>query len=263
MPRRLLPLLNVVLAVSALGLALAVAREFVRPSPRAASPPRPVAPTPPPSPPAAVTGSPPAAAGGWGIIASRNLFSPSRSETPVTAAPGTAPTQPRPHLYGVVVRDQDSVAYLEDPLTRRVSAYRVGDTVAGATVESIAPDQVVLGRGEGQLRVRLHDPTKPRAPVPGAPAPTAAPAGAPVAPSVPAGTPPAPAPIPGAMPVPTGVPGTPSPFVPPVPMVSPGATAPPIPEASPGPRGPVPAGPLRRLPPGLPGLAPPSDAPRP
>lgn len=259
MSRRLLAL-NVVLALGALGLGLAVARELVRPGVRPAGSPRPVAAAPQPAAPATV-GTPAPTAGAWGTIVSRNLFSPSRSETPAGATPGTAPNLPRPHLYGVVVRDQGSVAYLEDPLTRRVSAYRVGDTVAGATVESIAPDQVVLGRADGPLRVRLHDPAKPRAPAPGPSAPGAT---APAAPGPSPSPPSLPAPVPGAMPAPGGVPGTPSPFVPPVPIGPPGAAgsgSPAVSEGAPSPRQVLPLGPLRRLPPGLPSFAPSGDAP--
>jgi hypothetical protein len=263
MPRRLL-VVNAVLALSAVGLALAVARELARPANRPAPAPR-AAPAPPPAPSAAGSGTQAPAASAWAVIAARNLFSPSRSETPVSASPGSAPNLPRPHLYGVVVHERGAVAYLEDPLTRRVSAYRVGDTVAGATVESIAPDQVVLARADGQLRVRLHDPTKPRAPVPGPAAAGAAPAA--TTPSAPVAGPtplPVPTPIPGALPAPSGVPGTPSPFVPPVPIVPPGTPGAPATLSEPAPtRGPVPLGPLRRLPPGLPSPVPSGDAPRP
>jgi hypothetical protein len=76
---------------------------------------------------------------------------------------------PKPNLYGVVLRDENSIAYLEDPTTRRVAGYRVGDSVAGGTVQRISADRVVLARPDGPLDVRLHDPSKPK---PAAPAET-------------------------------------------------------------------------------------------
>jgi Type II secretion system protein C len=115
------------------------------------------------------------APGGYAAVASRNLFSPTRSEAPVVAAPvKPAAVLPRPNLFGVVVREGSSIAYLEDPTTKRVAGYRLGDTVAGGTVQTIDADHVVLARPEGQVDVQLRDPGRPRPaalPVPGQPAP--------------------------------------------------------------------------------------------
>jgi type II secretion system (T2SS) protein C len=99
----------------------------------------------------------------YGAIASRNLFSPTRTETPpVAQAPRPTAPPVKPNLQGVVVREGAPIAYLEDPTTKRVAGYRLGDSIAGATVESIHADHVVLTRPEGPIDVRLHDPSKPR-----------------------------------------------------------------------------------------------------
>lgn len=160
-------LLNALLVGVAIGLAAYVGWQVVRPAPAGpppAPPARPAVPAAAPAPPAA-----PAAAGGdFGVIASRNLFNPGRSESPTPAVASTeaAAALPRPHLYGVVLRDgtDGPIAYLEDPATRQVAGYRVGDSVAGGTVQTIAADRVVLERPEGRVSVQLRDPTKPRAP---------------------------------------------------------------------------------------------------
>jgi hypothetical protein len=68
----------------------------------------------------------------------------------------------------------------------------MGDAVAGGTVKTIGSDHVVLNRPEGDVSVRLRDPSKPRPPAPpsaagvapgpaapGAQAPGVPPAGAP------------------------------------------------------------------------------------
>jgi len=105
--------------------------------------------------------------GTYSTIASRNLFSPDRSEAPVAASASSAlAALPKPSLHGVILRDGAPMAYLEDPITKRVAGYRVGDAIAGATVQSISEDRVVLIRPEGQLDVRLHDPSRPRPAVP-------------------------------------------------------------------------------------------------
>jgi hypothetical protein len=93
----------------------------------------------------------------------------------------------------VVVDGKASRAYLEDPSTKRVFGYQVGDSVAGGKLEEIADDRIQISRSDGQMEVMLRDPTKPRPPaapaqqVPGQPAvrvPQPGPA-APGAPQVP------------------------------------------------------------------------------
>jgi hypothetical protein len=205
MPRRL-SLLNVVLVGASLAFALLIARELT-------TAPRPVTsraqPATPAAVPAAPAAPPPPPAGGYTIIATRNLFSPTRTEAPPPPPTvSAAMTLPKPSLYGVVLRDGAPIAYLEDPVTKRVGSYRIGDTVAGGTVTTITDDSVMLARPEGQVAIRLHDPTRPRPPAPSAP-------GGPTPPTsvVPQGTSgalrmPAVQPTPGGVPFTRPVPGS-------------------------------------------------------
>ena len=216
MPRAFLAVNLVLLAACALFVVLMVrtartpwpAPEPARPRPPAASP----------------TASPPAgesspAAPAYTTIATRNLFSPTRSEAP-PAPVAPVVTLPKPNLYGVVVREGASIAYLEDPVTKRVAGYREGDSIAGGTVQTISNDRIVLARPDGNVDVRLHDPSRPR---PAAPPAAGTPAGGPgrvVSPVTPPGTQPAP----------------------------PGGTAPPTAESPAGSRRALPPSLLRRLP---------------
>lgn len=228
MPRRLL-IANVVLAAIALGAAAYIVMEVTTPPRPAPLRPHPVAepqasPAPPPL---AVTNVP---LGAYGVIASRNLFSPTRSETGGSAQARAALNLPKPTLFGVVLREGTLIAYLEDPSTKRVAGYRLGDAIAGGTVQAITADHVVLARPEGAVDVRLRDPSKPR---PALPQAGAAIPGQPIV-----GAPP----IPGTVPMPSPV--TPG-FVPPAVIAPPG---------SPGetPRsGQMPISPRRLLPPNV------------
>lgn len=144
-------------------------------------------------------------------VAEKNLFSPNRAEVALDppkppAPPGAAPTAPpapKPRLYGIVIGAREGGrAYLEDPRTRKVFGYTIGDSVADSRLERIETDRVVMRRGSESFEVLLRDPTKPRpAPQPPAPAP---------------GTPAAgPGAQPGGGPVPfQPVPGSPGPFQP-------------------------------------------------
>jgi hypothetical protein len=151
-----------------------IVRELTTPTPRLPAPrPAPTATATPP--PAAPGATPSSGASGYAVIASRNLFSPTRSEAPPAPPPAPVVNLPKPNLYGVVLQEGTPIAYLEDPVTKRVARYRVGDTVAGGTLQTIESDSVILSRPDGQIAVRLHDPTRPRpaappaAPTPGAP----------------------------------------------------------------------------------------------
>lgn len=169
MPRRLL-LLNVVLGGASIVCAAFIAWELVAPTPARVvrrHPPAPPAPAPAPEPPRA-----PASA--YTVVATRNVFSPTRTEGGALQSAGAAVLAgPKPHLHGVLLRDENPIAYIEDPMTKRVAAYRVGDPVAGGTLTTIAADRVVIARPDGPLDVRLRDPSKPR-PAPTAAAPPAA-----------------------------------------------------------------------------------------
>jgi hypothetical protein len=168
-----LRMLNIALALVGCLLAATLTRELVAahplPSPPVPRATRAVATAPPPSASAAPSTA------GYGVIATKNLFSASRSET---AAGPVAAAGPKPVLHGVVLDGPKSRAYLEDPLVKRTFGYAVGDTLGGGRVESIAADRVVIGRGDGSVEVLLRDPSKPR-PTPPAPGPAGgAPAGA-------------------------------------------------------------------------------------
>jgi hypothetical protein len=184
----------------------------------------------------------PPAPGSYAVVASRNLFSPTRSE--VAGGPATATAAlnlPKPNLYGVVLRDGAPIAYIEDPATKRVAGYRVGDNVAGGTVQAIAADHIVIARPEGTVDVRLRDPSRPRPQVSPAVQPGGRGPGQPV--EQPAVQPGMPQPVPPAYPPGFFPPGQPSPPIPGAQIVPPGQ------QVIPGRRA-LPPNLLRRVPPG-------------
>src|SRR6266850_5432275 len=213
MPRRLLAV-NVLLAgVSVLCIALIV-KQLAAVGPTAAPRGRP-----PVAPPAAPASAAEARLPGqaYSVIATRNLFSPTRTEMAGAGVVGSAPALiVKPSLHGVVLRDGSPIAYLEDPLTKRIAGYRIGDPIAGGTVQTISADAVVIARPDGMVDVRLRDPSKPR------PQPTAAPPqpGVPSQQPVPGAV--APPPVPGPQPTGGG------------PVVPPRAFAPPTTQPVPG-----------------------------
>ena len=253
--------LNGLLLLVAAGSVAYIAREVTTPPPP--MPLRPRAATTETAPPAQTAETPTSPRDSFGIVASKNLFSPTRTETPpqpVNPATRTAVNLPKPTLHGVILREGTPIAYLEDPTTKRVAGYRLGDNVAGGTVRTINSDHVVLVRPEGLVDVRLRDPSKPR------PAVAAQPGVAPQ-PGVAAqpGVGPQPNPLAGPGQVLPGVPGAALPGVPGAGTILP--TPQPIPQpprqpgvATPEPESP-PAPPRRMLPPNVLRRVPPTTMP--
>ncbi|HEY8202788.1 MAG TPA: hypothetical protein VII47_15720 [Actinomycetota bacterium] len=136
----------------------------------------------------------------YNVIVAKYLFNPSRTEGAPEVAKPVVPLPPKPVLLGVVVDGPSSRAYLEDPSTKRVFGYQVGDSVAGGKLEKITDDRIQITRSDGMMDVLLRDPAKPRPPAPVQPAPAGAPGAQPPARvDSPPGTPPS---VPGRPPVP-------------------------------------------------------------
>ena len=109
----------------------------------------------------------------YNVIVAKYLFNPSRTEGAAQEAvqqKPAVPLPPKPILLGVVVDGSTSRAYLEDPSTKRVFGYQVGDSVAGGKLEKITDDRIQISRTDGVMEVTLRDPTKPRPPAPATPA---------------------------------------------------------------------------------------------
>ena len=204
MPKRLI-VLNALLLALAAGGTVYIVRQLTSPMPMPqAGHGRPAPPGP------AMGDVTPAPPGGYSSVVARNLFSPNRTETPPAPTVASSPAV-KPNLYGVVLREGSPIAYLEDPSTKRVAGYRVGDAVAGGTVQTISADGVVINRPDGNMDVRLHDPSKPR------PTPVALPPGGLTGPHPGVAAAPMPGVIPPAGQIPGAIPGAQPPVIAPPP----------------------------------------------
>ncbi|PYN88944.1 MAG: hypothetical protein DMD87_07115 [Candidatus Rokuibacteriota bacterium] len=241
MPRRLVAINVVLAAVSVLCIGLVVKQIAAG---RPAVPPRGRSPIAAPAEPAPA-GDSRQAPQAYNVIATRNMFSPTRSETAGPAVAGNAPALvAKPSLHGVVLREGSPIAYLEDPLTKRIAGYRIGDPIAGGTVQTISADAVVISRPDGMVDVRLRDPSKPR-PAPSQPSGQPGVPGQPPVPGMPPGGGQLPGqgviPVPGpAQPpprafTPSGIPVPGQPPLPPPAIQGPGGQATPLPFPRPAP----------------------------
>jgi type II secretory pathway component PulC len=98
-------------------------------------------------------------------IAEKNLFHPEREMPKAEKA-----AEPRPELilYGTLITDDVSIAYVEDKKSpystpgrpRRQTALKKGGSIGGFVLREIEPNRIVLVRGEDKLVVMLDDTEK-------------------------------------------------------------------------------------------------------
>jgi hypothetical protein len=103
------------------------------------------------------------------MIADQNLFHPDRK---LVADRKDEKQLPRPELalYGTLITDGLSVAYVEDRKSpqntpgrgKRQQVLKKGEAIGGFTLRDIEADRIVLVRGEDQMIVYLADAKKPR-----------------------------------------------------------------------------------------------------
>ncbi len=103
------------------------------------------------------------------MIAEENLFHPERK---IPAEKKDEQPLPKPEfvLYGTLITDDISMAYLEDLKAphntqgrgRRQTVLRKGDTMSGFTLKEIETDKVVMLKGEERLVISLNDPSRPK-----------------------------------------------------------------------------------------------------
>lgn len=98
------------------------------------------------------------------VVAEQNVFHPER-KIPVARKEEVPLPKPEFVLYGTMVSDGLSLAYMEDakaPRTtpgrgKRHTVLKPGDSMGGFVVKEIRHDRVVMARGEDRMEVRVID----------------------------------------------------------------------------------------------------------
>jgi hypothetical protein len=102
------------------------------------------------------------------MIAEDNLFHPER-KIPETKGDQSL-KKPEFVLYGTLITDNISLAYLEDlnaPNStegrgKRQTVLKKGDALSGYTLQEIEADKIAMVRGDERMVVYLNDPTNPK-----------------------------------------------------------------------------------------------------
>lgn len=134
------------------------------------------------------------------IIAEQNLFHPER-KIPPEKKEERSPALPKPEfvLYGTLITDDVSFAYLEDKKSPRTTpgrgirqtALKKGDTMSGYTITEIEVDKIVMVKGEDKMLLHVIDPQRPKTREASAPVTQVAPSRSPYRPAPTRATPPA------------------------------------------------------------------------
>lgn len=115
--------------------------------------------------------SPPPSPMEYTIIAEKNILHPER-KIPVDKP--EAPPLPKPEfvLYGTLIADDISLAYIEDQKAsaaaqgkgKKPKPLKKGETLTGFTLKEIEADKVVMVRGEERIEVRVSGHTRQERP---------------------------------------------------------------------------------------------------
>jgi hypothetical protein len=103
------------------------------------------------------------------MIAEENLFHPERK---IPAEKKAEQPLPKPDfvLYGTLITDDLSLAYLEDLKAphstpgrgKRQTAMRKGDSMSGFILKEIEAEKIVMVRGEERIELKVADSSKPK-----------------------------------------------------------------------------------------------------
>jgi hypothetical protein len=119
------------------------------------------------------------------IIADENPFHPERKIPPEKKADEKPLPKPEFVVYGTVVSDDTSLAYLEDlkaPVNtsgrgKRQTVLKKGDVLSGFTLKSVEADKIVMARGEEKIVIPVHNTSRAKSSVTASPQKAAAQAG--------------------------------------------------------------------------------------
>ena len=155
----------------------------------------------------------------YAVVAEKNLFHPDR----IIPAKKEELAVPRPEfvLYGTLITDHVSIAYISDSKMQRTTPGRgqrqtglkIGETMSGYTLKEVLHDHVVMARSDDRIEVKVigHDNKKKRG-APETAAPATIQAQMPMTPAPSVGTP---------VGAPGGMPGMPPPTTSAIPTAQP------------------------------------------
>jgi type II secretory pathway component PulC len=95
------------------------------------------------------------------IIAEKDLFRPSRTAPLLkkNTSPSTQTLLKKPpRVFGTVISNVETIALIEDPVTKSTKSYHVNDSVAGFIISEIQKDKVIFLRGDEKIEVKLREP---------------------------------------------------------------------------------------------------------
>lgn len=106
----------------------------------------------------------------YAVVSEQNLFHPERKIPPENKGDKTIP-RPEVVLYGTLITDDTSIAFIEDMKSpystpgrgKRQRALRKGDNVSGYILREIEASRIVLVKGEDTIVVMLNDGEKRKA----------------------------------------------------------------------------------------------------
>jgi len=90
-------------------------------------------------------------------IVEKDLFRPSRTDTKTDTGTLTSRPSELLKLFGTIIMNNESIAILEDPSTKKSKPYHINDSLSGFVITDIQKDKIVVLRGDEKIEIKLRD----------------------------------------------------------------------------------------------------------
>ncbi len=90
-------------------------------------------------------------------IVEKDLFRPSRTDTKTDTGTLTSRPSELLKLFGTIIMNNERIAILEDPSTKKSKPYHINDSLSGFVITDIQKDKIVVLRGDEKIEVKLRD----------------------------------------------------------------------------------------------------------
>lgn len=95
--------------------------------------------------------------GAYHVIVEKDLFRPSRTDPKTDNETQISNPSKLLKLFGTIIMNNEKIAILEDPSTKKSKPYHINDSLAGFVIIDIQKDKIIVLRGDKKIEVILRN----------------------------------------------------------------------------------------------------------
>ncbi|MEF9427375.1 MAG: hypothetical protein L0956_09490 [Candidatus Mariimomonas ferrooxydans] len=90
-------------------------------------------------------------------IVEKDLFRPSRTDPKTDNGIQISNPSELIKLFGTIIMNNEKIAILEDPSTKKTKPYHINDSLSGFVITDIQKDKIIVLRGDEKIEVKLRN----------------------------------------------------------------------------------------------------------